>query len=610
MFSNTNHFHDRVGSEELRNQFVSNANPHHAKDNLRGNSSYVTDEDESSFVFGNDTTNLAPYPPSKGYSGISKNIETSNANTYEYELDRLQSSYSINNNSAENPFDSSQASYPYNSYGQSSKENPFRDQSVPEFPQQEYNPFEPHREQPPIPVDDEYEKMRKNEKARLRQLRRKPRFHYTKLPYFTILVTLIQVSVFIAELAKMSSLTGSAFQTKPYFNPMLGPSTYLMINMGARYAPCMQSIKGITNDTTINFPCPNSTTTDTNVCSLNELCGLSGVPIKDDVYKPHQWYRVITPMFLHAGFLHILFNLLLQVTMGASIERSIGFIKYAIIYLMCGISGFLLGANFSPNGIASTGASGALFGVVATNIIMFVYCGKKNTNIYGTKKYGLFIFIMIMEIVISLVLGLLPGMDNFSHIGGFAMGILMAILLLPDPFLVYVDGIITYHARDDTMQQFRNNWNPIYNWEDKIPSRFYIWCGIRVVSLVLAIVYIALLVKNFFNGGENPIDNNCSWCKYINCLPVNGWCDIGEVTVETEDSSNSKRTINPEMLFSETKMKNLEVLGTSQNLIQGKNSQISAGGSFFEYQNSSTGVLFCCLLGLMTLKFYKSKKRI
>ena len=610
MFSNTNHFHDRMGSEELRNQFVSNANPHHSRDNLRGNGSYVTDEDDSSFVFGNDTSNLAPYPTSRGYSGISKNLNTSNSNTHEYELDRLQSSYSINNSSAENPFNPSQGNYPYNSYDQRGKENPFRDQSVPEFPQQDYNPFEPHREQPPIPVDDEYEKMRRNEKARLRQLRRKPRFHYTKLPYFTILVTLIQVSVFIAELAKMSSLTGSAFQTKPYFNPMLGPSTYLMINMGARYAPCMQSIKGVTNDTTINFPCPNSTTTETNVCSLNELCGLSGIPVKDNIYKPHQWYRVITPMFLHAGFLHILFNLLLQVTMGASIERSIGFIKYAIIYLMCGISGFLLGANFSPNGIASTGASGALFGVVATNIIMFVYCGKKNTNIYGTKKYGLFIFIMIMEIVISLVLGLLPGMDNFSHIGGFAMGILMAILLLPDPFFVYIDGIITYHARDDTMQQFRNNWNPMYNWEDKIPSRFYIWCGIRVVCLVLAIVYIALLVKNFFNGGENPLDNNCSWCKYINCLPVNGWCDIGQVTVETEDSSNSKRTLNSEMLFSETKIENLEVLETTQHLIPRKNSQISVGGSFIEYQHSSTGLLFICLLGFMTLKFYKSKKRI
>lgn len=608
MFSNTNH-HDRVGSEDLRNQFLSNTNPHHSKDDLKLNGSYVTDQDDSSFMFVNDNSNRAPYPTSKGYSGISKYSDSSNANTHEYELDRLQSAYSMNNNSSENPFNQSQGNYPYTGYGQKQKENPFRDQSMPEFPQQEYNPFEPHREQPPIPVDEEYEKMRKNEKARLKQLRRKPRFHYTKLPYFTILVTLIQVSVFIAELAKMSSLTGSAFQTKPYFNPMLGPSTYLMINMGARYAPCMQSIKGITNDTTINFPCPNSTTTDTNVCSLNELCGLSGVPIKDDAYQPHQWYRIITPIFLHAGFLHIIFNLLLQVTMGASIERSIGFIKYAIIYLMSGISGFLLGANFSPNGIASTGASGALFGVVATNIMMFVYCGKKNTNIYGTKKYGLFIFIMIMEIIISLVLGLLPGMDNFSHIGGFAMGILMAILLLPDPFFVYIDGIITYHARDDTMQQFRNNWNPMYNWEDKIPSRFYIWCGIRIVCLVLAIVYIAMLVKNFFNGGENPIDNNCSWCKYINCIPVNGWCDIGEVTVETENTSNSKRTINSEMLFPQTKMENFEVLGTISHLVQDNNNEITSGSSFFEYQDSSIGLVFCFLFGTMSLKLYKLKKR-
>lgn len=242
--------------------------------------------------------------------------------------------------------------------------------------------------------------------------------------------------------------------------------------------------------------------------------------------------------------------------------------------------------------------------------MMFVYCGKKNTNIYGTKKYGLFIFIMIMEIIISLVLGLLPGMDNFSHIGGFAMGVLMAILLLPDPFFVYFDGIITYHARDDTMQQFRNNWNPTYNWEDKIASRFYIWCGVRLISLVLAIVYVAMLVKNFFSSGENPIDNNCSWCKYINCIPIKGWCDIGEVTVETEDTSNSKRTVNSEMLFSETKMEDHELFETTPHLIQENTNRILPGSSFFDYQNSSVGLLFYCLLGFMTFKFYKSKKQI
>lgn len=605
MTSNSNLFHDRLASEDLRSQFLSNANPNSSRDHLRNNGSFITDEDEGSFTF-DDANTRAPYPTSKGYPGSSKNSNASNANMHVYELDRLQTSYSNNNHPIDNPFDSNNGGYLYD-YDGRVKQNPFKDQPLPEIPQQEYNPFESHRDHLTTSHDDEYEKIRKNEKARLKQLRRKPRFHFTRLPYFTILVTLIQVCVFIAELAKMAQLTGSAFQTQPYFNPMLGPSTYLMINMGARYAPCMQSIKGITNDTTINFPCPNSTDTDTNVCSLNELCGLSGIPVKDDVYKPHQWYRIITPIFLHAGFLHILFNLLLQVTMGASIERHIGLIKYAIIYLLSGISGFLLGANFSPNGIASTGASGALFGIVATNIIMFVYCGKKNTNIYGTKKYGLFIFIMIMEIIISLVLGLLPGMDNFSHIGGFAMGLLIAIILLPDPFFVYVDGIITYHAHHNTMQQFRDNWNPMYNMEDKITSRFYIWCGVRVTCLVLAVVYLALLIKNFFKSGENPTDNNCSWCKYINCIPVNGWCDIGEVTVESENTSNSKRNWDMNGPLSDTNFDEFEILGNSSPLQS--THTVASGNSYFEDQNHSVGIILYFLFGFMAYKFFKSKTR-
>lgn len=378
-----------------------------------------------------------------------------------------------------------------------------------------------------------------NERARLRQLRSRPRFHYSRLPYFTILVTLIQVIVFIVELAKMSHLTGSAFQTEPYFNPMLGPSTYLLINMGARYVPCMQALRGITTDTSVQFPCPNSTLTDTNVCSLPQLCGLSGIPVVLSRYEPHQWYRIITPIFLHAGFLHIIFNLLLQVTMGASIERHIGVIKYAIIYLMSGIGGFLLGANFSPNGIASTGCSGALFGVVATNIVMFVYCGRKNTNIYGTKHYALFICIMVAEIVISFVLGLLPGLDNFSHLGGFAMGLLTAIIFLKDPFFVYRDGIITYSQDLSIWQEFVNNWDPFHNWDSKIASRVYVWFGVRAVCFVLAVLYIALLVVNFFGKPELDNDKSCTWCRYFNCIPVNGWCDMGEISVLTTNPSTS-----------------------------------------------------------------------
>lgn len=394
-------------------------------------------------------------------------------------------------------------------------------------------------------------KMKRNEKNRIRSLRRKPRFHYTKLPYFTMVISLIQIIVFIVELAKMAHLTGSAFQTKPYFNPMLGPLTFLLINMGARYVPCMHQIKDITDDTSILFPCANSTSVDTYVCSLSELCGLTKLKLNSDgsAYLPDQWYRIFIPIFLHAGFLHIIFNLLLQVTMGSSIERNIGIIKYAIIYISSGIGGFLLGANFTPQGIASTGALGALFGIVATNIILFIYTGKKNTNMYGTKHYALFICIMIGEIVISLVLGLLPGLDNFSHIGGFAMGILSSIVVLKDPFWVFVDGIITYPKNPSTWQQFLNNWNPMYSIEDKIRSRFFIWCGVRIIALILMIIYLVLLCKNFFNNDINR-GNNCKWCKYFNCIPVKGWCDIGQVSVTstttTSDSnSNSNSNSNP-----------------------------------------------------------------
>ena len=397
----------------------------------------------------------------------------------------------------------------------------------------------------PSSLTDEEIKLKKNERNRIKNLRRLPKYHWTKWPYFTIIVTTIQIAVFIAELAKMSILTGSAFQTKPYFNPMLGPSTYLLINMGARYVPCMHVVDGITTDTTIQFPCPNSTTTDTNVCSLSELCGLSTIKLVDNEWLPNQWYRIFIPMFLHAGFLHIIFNLLLQVVMGTAVERHIGILKYAIIYIACGIAGFLLGANYTPAGIASTGASGALFGILAVNMIMFIYCGRKNSNIYGTKQYGWFIVIMIAEIIVSLVLGLLPGMDNFSHIGGFAMGIILAVLLLPDPWLVYEDGIITYQAKVSTIQQFKNNWNPMYNYQDKIRSRWIVWICCRVIALALAVVYFAVLAKNFFADG-NDETTSCKWCKYINCLPVNGWCEQGDLTVSTTTNTGATSSSTPQ----------------------------------------------------------------
>lgn len=552
----------------LRNQFISNSNS--SNDNLRYDRVQSTFDDED------DDFNFTTFP--------SKNASDS---TNDFEMNTLAVHEDPQNPFEPPPFpppkhySSQQFPYPNdNEHLRNAIDNhPYLPPPPPPPPANE-NPFEtspysyiPTKPQPPVPgAMDEEQKLRVNDKERIRQLRRVPRFHYTRLPYFGILVTIIQIIVFIVELIKMAELTGSAFQTKPYFNPMLGPSTYVQINMGARYVPCMNGMKDLTNDTSIQYPCPNSTTLDTNVCSLSELCGLSGIPVNEDGYNPGQWYRIITPIFLHAGFLHIIFNLLLQATMGFTIERIIGLVKYGIIYMASGISGFLLGANFSAGGIASSGASGALFGVVATNIVMFIYCGKKNTNMYGTKRFGLFLTVMIAEIIVSFVLGLLPGLDNFSHIGGFAMGLLLSIVFLQDPFFVYHDGIITYHSHVSTLQQFVNNWNPLYNFDDKIASRFYIWCGVRIVSLILVVLYFALLAKNFFGPKEVTESNNCSWCKYISCIPVNGWCDIGTVSVESQPQTNDSGS------------------GSGSGSEAGSSSDSSSGSSSGSDSNSGAGI--------------------
>lgn len=425
-------------------------------------------------------------------------------------------------------------------------DNPFNDTLQTRLAPENYD-FYPENTVSSEPEMSESEKshrrlIRHQERNRRKLETRLPWYHYTRLPWFTILVTVIQVVVFIIELIRMTILTGSAFQTKPYFNPMLGPLTYLLISMGARYVPCMHKIDDITSDMLLQWPCPNSTSTDTDVCNLAELCSLTGIPIKQGVYAPDQWYRLITPIFLHAGFLHILFNLLLQLTMGWSVEKAIGWIKYSTIYLASGVAGFLLGANFSPNGILSTGASGALFGILATNFLLFIYCGKENTNIYKTKHYKLFILVMVLEVLVSFVLGLLPGLDNFSHIGGFCVGLLLAITFLKDPSFVYNEGIYIYDPLASTMDLFKQNWNPMNNWDHKIRWKVLAWAGLRATCLILAVVYFSLLFVNLYSMRMQSDEEVCSWCKYLSCLPVNGWCDEGELTVTTLLSSSATAT--------------------------------------------------------------------
>lgn len=344
---------------------------------------------------------------------------------------------------------------------------------------------------------------------------------------------------------------------------MIGPSPYVQIYMGARYNPCMKNVEGIQNaNLPIKWPCPNTTTTDSE-CSLSELCAFGGVPnpvangSTDDQPAPNQWYRFIIPLFLHGGFVHIGFNLLVQMTMGADMERMIGVWRYALTYLASGIFGFVLGGNYASQLEPSVGCSGALFGILALYLLDLLYDWPQRESPWVE------LIIMILGVGISFVLGLLPGLDNFSHIGGFVMGLAIGLTIMRSPnalreriglarqpyvamsggagqegapnrktvsFMDFFKGKGGLTSRSS--ENSGDSKGPLYFFKGRKPL-WWLWWVVRAGALVAVLIGFIMLIVDFYKYPSS----NCSWCYRLSCLPVNGWCDQNSLTTTTTKST-------------------------------------------------------------------------
>ncbi len=84
------------------------------------------------------------------------------------------------------------------------------------------------------------------------------------------------------------------------------------------------------------------------------------------------WYRPITYVFLHGGFMHIIGNMLFLYIFGDNIEDILGHVRYIFFFFLSGICGGLLQAAFSAHSsIPIIGASGAISGVITAYMILF-----------------------------------------------------------------------------------------------------------------------------------------------------------------------------------------------------------------------------------------------
>jgi rhomboid protease GluP len=130
------------------------------------------------------------------------------------------------------------------------------------------------------------------------------------------------------------------------------------------------------------------------------------------IFHGHEWWRLVTAMFLHGGLIHIGFNMMVLMDVGPVVEEVYGSPRYLFLYVATGVSGFALSAF---HGNPAVGASTALMGLIGLMIAITTKRGGMAMREMRSR--------LVSWVVSIFVIGfLMPGIDNWGHFGGLAAG--------------------------------------------------------------------------------------------------------------------------------------------------------------------------------------------
>jgi len=193
-----------------------------------------------------------------------------------------------------------------------------------------------------------------------------------------------------------------------------------------------------------------------------------------------QWWRLIASMFLHAGLVHLLVNMLTLWRLGTDLEEAFGPFRVGAIYFLSGLFGVLMSAIFLPE-IPGVGASGAICGLLGAKFGDFFHYHKYLQE--GKWKY---LLSLVLSTLVSLAIGLFPLLDNFAHIGGWICGFFSGTVLL------------AYAVKDPQSGRQR------------LRSFAVLLC--LAIQITFFIIAFAVLYSS--------IDGNawCAWCANLSCV--------------------------------------------------------------------------------------------
>lgn len=146
--------------------------------------------------------------------------------------------------------------------------------------------------------------------------------------------------------------------------------------------------------------------------------------IDTGLFKP---YQLVTHMFAHGGFLHILFNMYALWLFGAALERLWGPKRFLIFYLVCGLAAGVTEMFLVPMGFA-IGASGAVMGLLGAFAYTFPNIEFFILPIPFPIKAKYLAIIYAAIDLFGQFSGFGGNVAHFAHLGGLAMGLILCVI--------------------------------------------------------------------------------------------------------------------------------------------------------------------------------------
>jgi len=194
----------------------------------------------------------------------------------------------------------------------------------------------------------------------------------------------------------------------------------------------------------INFPMMTLTIIGVNIfVFILELLGgdafinyWSLVPA--NIMTPHGFITIFTSMFMHAGWVHLLGNMLYLWIFGDNVEDRLGHGLFLGFYILCGLGATFAQLAFSlGSNVPNLGASGAIAGVLGAYIVMFprgrvsVLMGRAVVPMSALIVIGFWIVLQIFSGIDTLAASSQTGggVAYMAHVGGFISGVILTFLL-------------------------------------------------------------------------------------------------------------------------------------------------------------------------------------